>query len=516
MTALEELRAKVSVLERAMDPVIEQANGDLWAQTQADWAWYRLSCANVLVRDEGGGALAAALARGLLEQAAYWDWAIATGVNEEHVVRRAAVEYQRLKQLAAEIDDCTWLGWVLPPGVSLVTATDQGVPPSAADAVRRLGSGLAEPVLQALQFRGLFSANRLLDILTHGNLAAALVMAPGGGQELPTPLAAAVLHVAAAGATATVLATLAPPEVIAIELTTLATEIATLASAIHGLELGPPEVARQPARAPDGHLVAVHSDIDRMPAAAESTTAAALRFYAGAKSVVDHAIGHLREADPLAALAWSTFQLAWAQMLVLEGVITGQLGRALLPIAARGLFEDGARWGWLRQEVMRNPTGNGLRAIVGDSKRRVQRVRDGWLSEGVPKSLIDDLLGPAVELLKATPDYFPLPSLAEMLRLAYPTSSGVESARPMYSLLSQFVHATPFSALHLERDTFPSLTAPMYAVAVEAACRGFFNIARSTLYIACEDNASLGRSLGDLARKLSDVIYDASRWHVLG
>ena len=48
----------------------------------------------------------------------------------------------------------------------------------------------------------------------------------------------------------------------------------------------------------------------------------------------------------------------------------------------------------------------------------------------------------------------------------------------MYSVLSQFVHATPLSVLHLQRDEWTSLTAATtYAVAVEAACRGFFSIA---------------------------------------
>lgn len=516
MTALEALRAKVSLLERAMDVVIEQADDDLWAQTQADWAWYRLSCTNVLVRDEGGGALGASLARGLLEQAVYWDWAIATGVGDEHVVRRAAIEYQRLKQLAQEINDDVWIGWVLPPGVELVTATTQGVPSSAADAVRRLGNGLAQPVLAPLQFRGLFSANRLLDILAHGNLAAALVMHPGGGQELPPPLAAAVLHVAAAGATAVVVATLSPPEPMADELTSLATEIATLASAIHGLTLGPPDVALRPAKARKGHLLALQSDIDRMPAAAESTTVAARRFHTAAKAVVDQAIPSLRESDTLAALAWMTFQLAWAQMLVLEGVVTGQLGRALLPNAARGLLEDGARWGWLRQQVATSPTGDSLRALVAESKHHVQRVREGWIADGVPQSVIDDLLGPATELLASTPGDFQLPPLTEMLSAVHRTSSGIDSARPMYSVLSQFVHATPLAALHLQRDWFPSLSAPVYAIAVEAACRGFFNIAASTLLVACEGGVPLGPSLDELGRALSDVIFEASRWHFLG
>jgi hypothetical protein len=65
-----------------------------------------------------------------------------------------------------------------------------------------------------------------------------------------------------------------------------------------------------------------------------------------------------------------------------------------------------------------------------------------------------------------------VPSLNVLLSTTYRNHSGVESARPMYAMLSQFVHATPLALLHLHRGTFPSLSAPMWAVSIDAACQG--------------------------------------------
>lgn len=201
--AIDQVLDRAAMLERAMDKVVESAAEDPETQAYADWAWYRFKSVIDLVLQRGAGPVAASLARGLLEEAAYWDWALATGVGAQHLVRRAAVEYDGLVRLASEVDDDVWVGWLLPPGAVLSAPADDPIPRNASDVVKRIGNGLAAPVLDSLRFRGLFAANHLLDVLTHGNLAAALVMAPGGGEEMPEPLAAAVVHVAAGAATAT-------------------------------------------------------------------------------------------------------------------------------------------------------------------------------------------------------------------------------------------------------------------------------------------------------------------------
>ncbi len=70
MTTLEDVLEAAGTLADALDVVVEQVD-DPWLQGQLDWIWYRLSTANVILRDRGGGPAAAVLARGLLEQAAY-------------------------------------------------------------------------------------------------------------------------------------------------------------------------------------------------------------------------------------------------------------------------------------------------------------------------------------------------------------------------------------------------------------------------------------------------------------
>jgi hypothetical protein len=201
---------------------------------------------------------------------------------------------------------------------------------------------------------------------------------------------------------------------------------------------------------------------------------------------------------------------------VLLGAVQGTLGRALVPFAARALLEDGARWEWLGRNATAAPTGDSMRAIVAESKRHIRRVRDTMLSAGAQRRAVDDLIGVAGNLLESDPGEIRVPPTDKLLAVAYPNPSGVDSARVMYSVLSQFVHATPLSLLHLERDAYPSVTAPIYAIAVESACRGFFNVARTTLSIACGRDTELDEALVQLARSLGDVSFAAARWHCLG
>ena len=157
-----------------------------------------------------------------------------------------------------------------------------------------------------------------------------------------------------------------------------------------------------------------------------------------------------------------------------------------------------------------------MHAIVDDSRRRVEKVRDSLATDDVPRDRVDHLLGDATELLLAAPTTLSLPPLPEMLRAAHPSSVGVDTANPLYSVLSQFVHPSPLAVLHLQRDVFPSLSAPMYAVAVEGSCRGFARTAISTLAICCDLDNALSVALEGLMEALADVVLDAMRWHFLG
>jgi hypothetical protein len=515
---LTELLALARRLEDELDLVIESSGDDLWAQQQADWAWFRFSSANVLIREEGGGGLAPALARGLLEQAAYWDWALATEAGTDHLARWASIEYERLERLATEVGDTTWLGWILPPGSGIASDGADGIPANAADAVNRLGAGLEPAVLAPLQFHGLFAAYRLLDVLAHSNLVAAQVMASGGGAELSSQMAAAVIHVAAASTTAVVIAVLDPDLEDEERLTRSVMELAIAASALHGLPLGQARQVRRPARARRGTPLVRMSDIEFMPEAAEEMSALGRAFVEASEVLSQEAVRRRLEPElPGVVIAWNSFQLAHAHLQILSGACSGLLGRALLPPAARALFEDGARWEWLVREVCQSgPTGAAIEALVTDGRDYLSVIRQRMISDGIPSRRFDTLVGQARNLLSAPGGGAALPPIEELIRLAYPTASGIESARPMYSVLSQFVHATPLSVLHLRQDEWHSLTAPTYAIAVESACRGFLSTATATARVACEPAPSLAEAVDELVEKLRGVTQAATSWHFLG
>ena len=225
----------------------------------------------------------------------------------------------------------------------------------------------------------------------------------------------------------------------------------------------------------------------------------------------------MRADDDGAFLAWPVFQMAWGQLVVLRGVVEGSLGKALLPFAARPLFEEGARWAWMRSELANGRApGVGLSSIVSDSRRRVAKVRQSLHGDNVPHDYIDHLLGQATLLPEGTPVPEELPGIREILERAYPSVGGDKSAYAIYSLLSQFVHPTPIAVLHLQKDLFPSISTPMYAVAVEAACRGFWSTAISVLSICCEVDNEMKLAHDQLTELAGEVVLEANKWHFIG
>ena len=109
-----------------------------------------------------------------------------------------------------------------------------------------------------------------------------------------------------------------------------------------------------------------------------------------------------------------------------------------------------------------------------------------------------------------------LPLIGEMLPLAYPNPSGIDSAQVIYGVLSQFVHATPISTLHHKRDTFASVSAPVYAIAIEATARGFERIASITLPLRGLNPESIQQPLEDVRRRCADITARAFIYHCLG
>lgn len=187
MSSLDDVLSTALALQHELDEIVQSIE-DLWDQAQADWISFRLSSIGVVLRDRGGGPIAAVLARGLLEQAAYWDWAIATGVDQDLVPRQAALELQRLHRAAESTDDDIWTKWLLPPGAEVGAAGTKGMPRSAADAVKRLGNGLDAACLEPLQFGGLFASYRLLEVLTHTGVSLRRTRCdPAAGPSSATP-----------------------------------------------------------------------------------------------------------------------------------------------------------------------------------------------------------------------------------------------------------------------------------------------------------------------------------------
>lgn len=515
MTSLDEVLAASTALLDELNQVVDSVQ-DPWEQCQVDWIWFRMHSVAVLLRDRGGGPAAAVLARGLLEQAAYWDWALATGVGSDWVTRQTAFELNRLMQLADSIDDTVWTGWLLPPGTSVDATSSEGIPRSAAEAVKRPRPGDDMPCLEPLKFSGLFSIYRFLEVLAHGGFAAAYALRPGGG-ELSDPLAATIAHVAASGGTAATIAQLSLPQPQQERLTELSEQVAGSASAVHGLVLGNSHIRRSPSKSGSITPLVQSSDIERMLQAPESLSEIAGSFVECADNLAELAADRVRANDDGALFAWPVFLLALGQLDVLRNVVAGSLGKALLPFAARPLFEEGARWGWMRLNFASGAApGVGLSSIVEDSRRRVIKVRNSLAGDKVPLDHIDHLLGQAMWLPEGNPKPERLPGIREILESAYPSVEGNKSAYAIYSLLSQFVHPTPIAVLHLQRDRFSSISAPMYAVAVEAACRGFWSTAISTLSICCETDNEMELAYDQLTALAAEAVLEASNWHFIG
>ena len=498
---------KSEALSEVINPLFESIP-DLQLQTIADSAWYRFDTVNVMIRDQGGGALAATLARGLIEQAAYWDWAIATGVGTDRLDYWAALEFHRLLQTAKDIEDWTWLDWLLPPGSALRVPGGTAIPESPSEAVRRIGFGLDDAVLEPLRFDGLLSAYRILDVLAHGNYVGAAILADRPGMQLPDRLAAIVIHLAAAGATAVAHVLVKNAD----RLDAVATQfkvVATSASGIHGLPLQSATNTSRPAR----------------PARSKQTPplnikATAEQMFPAPAVLTELGLGFLDAADDLAGVvasdeAWSSgpdgfiprqsFKLSVSNLLMIRGGLEGILGKALMPIAARMLLEDGARWMWLLHKAEASTPVDALEALANDGRVRRNQISMSLQSDGVPQHLIDEVLGAAGAIPDPKPQSPSLPTLPEMLKVAYPNSSEVQYAPAMYGLLSQFVHATPISNWHIRRDTFPTVTAPIYAVSLEAAARGFERIASITPRLAGISAESLDRPLNELYAKRREM-----------
>ena len=324
----------------------------------------------------GFGLLAATLARGLIEQAAYCDWALATGVGVDHLAQWAALELQGMQRVADESEDRVWSQWLIPPGVALDAISGPAIPRNPYDAVRRIGNGLDDVVLNPLRFQGLFAAYEVLGVLTHSNIAGAMLLADQPDLQLPYRLAAIAIHLATAGAIAVALA-LAGDVARMSDATRRFERVAESASAIHGLPPQLQAMARQPRRPAHANEVEQMSAVataQQMPPAPTALTELGLGFVAAIKDLAEVVASNPnREAVRGSVIPEQSFGLAMSHLMVVRGALEGTMGKALLPIAARALFEDGARWAWLRHSSVHARRGESLKALVNEAALR----RDG-------------------------------------------------------------------------------------------------------------------------------------------
>ena len=263
--------------------------------------------------------------------------------------------------------------------------------------------------------------------------------------------------------------------------------------------------------------VTVASSISRMPSATPDMTELGLKFLAATDSLASVVASEEVEVEDFCEwIAHQSFRLSLSNLLIMRGALDGTLGKALLPISARMLFEDGARWNWFPHSATTATTGESLKALVNDGAQRRDRIASSLQSDGVPRPIVEELLGPAVNIPQFDPGELKMPTPGEMLTLAYPNPSGTDSAQAIYGVLSQFVHATPISTLHHQRDTFPSVSAPVYAIALEAAARGFERIASITLLLGGFNPESIQQPLEEVQRRSAEVASRAIFYHCLG
>jgi hypothetical protein len=218
-------------LSDVIDALLTRYDGPSPAIPHADWAFNRFGAVQVMVRDRSGGTAAAAIARGLLEEAGYWDWAMATGSQADWMARLGVIEFQRLKA-RADPSDALWLEWILPPGRRF--ASDGGGVPSGSEVVKKLGQGFSSDRLAPFSMSGLFGVYKLVELVTHGSLAATLLLEMPDGSVMSDRLSAAVLHVAGAGASAIVASHLDLEATEQQWLSDSALDLAVRAAAVHG------------------------------------------------------------------------------------------------------------------------------------------------------------------------------------------------------------------------------------------------------------------------------------------
>ncbi|MGW1154762.1 hypothetical protein ACWD45_26180 [Streptomyces rubiginosohelvolus] len=521
------LRAATRALRFHLDtlPAVFHFNGpgdQFLAESAFPYARWRYACADSLLGSGMGGTVVGALARSLFDDGLLWQW-----IAESPAERRPALLGSMLEErsrICGYLEDhkvsCPHLArWFVPlngvtdlTGASLAALSAPSLPdtaelldtflassPTRSASPALIGGGV-EDLLKAargmLAMSGLRGAVMVLGHAGHGNLLGLQSsMAAGGvpGHDLRADHEALFMHVAAVGATVTLLGVCAavpecwPPEVegggFLGTLMRLTEDVVAAASAVHGLgdpvpAAGAPKVRtkerkrrlRSKALVARAHLLPDIAHAGRVVAAAREYD-----DFVDSWITSPHAHGN--------AKLWSVIAYAGARSTFSTVMSTFEDHASVTSVfAARMLLEEAARFTWLVQDPEDEDT------FVQRSTRYFDEFR------ARKKKSIALFAGNGVALAAATrlfrlPDNVverpetiakgrqPLPSIDEMLLLMgapYPEPGWLPVA---YSLLSQVTHSTPIGLVHMARYRDGILSAhdispEMLALALDVACLG--------------------------------------------
>lgn len=493
------------------------------AESAFPYARWRYGCADSLLGSGMGGTVVGALARSLFDDGLLWQW-----IAESPADRRPALlgsmleERDRISGFLAEHEvSCPNLArWFVPldgvtdlTGSTLAALSAPSLPaatelldlflassPERSASSALIGGGV-EDLLKAargmLAMSGLRGAVMVLGHAGHGNLLGLQsTMATGGapGHDLRADHEALFMHVAAVGATVTLLGVCAavpecwPPEVEQAgflgTVMRLTENVVAAASAVHGLgdpkpPVGAPPKVRVKARTRSLRPEALVARGDVLPDIGDaSAVVAAVREYEGfVSSWVTSPWAH---GDPKLAsvLAYAGAHSTFATVMNAfddHAAVTSVF-------AARMLLEEAARFTWLAQDL------EDEEAFVQRSTRYFDEFRTRrkktialFTGNGVARAAATRLFRMPDSVVEGpetiTKGRKPLPSIDEMLLLLgapYPEPGWLPVA---YSLLSQVTHSTPIGLAHMARYRDGTLSAhdispEMLALALDVSCLG--------------------------------------------
>ncbi|MGW7534078.1 hypothetical protein [Amycolatopsis sp. NPDC054798] len=524
------------------------------------FARQRYDCADSLIGAGFGGTVIGSIARSLFVDGLRWLW-----IGDDPPRRRSLLgdlldERNRLCVLLDKTDTtCPHLPrWLMPiPDVADLTGAsmtwldvlptpgeedllDEFFNRSANAQAAAPGSPLLHRVAPLLDMAGLKGASMVLAHAGHGNylgLQSSLTDGGATGHDLRPDHEALFMHVAAVGATATLLGTTAalpgswPVDVErepflqrAID---LAAEVAAAAVPIHSLGS-----IRRPA-APQKKKKEQQAHADRPLLRPQAILAAddLLPDIYSVDAVASAAENYYDIVRSMMIRPWDHGQPSLHAMLSyggghsnLQTVMStyNQPGSAVISVfAARMLLEEAARLTW-RFSVPGKEFENRAKQYFDEFRARQKKTINTLVASGVPKTDAERVFARPRNVKIVTPDNEiakgrkPIPTIASMLRelgSPYPEPGWLEVA---YSLLSQITHSTPLGQLHAERVIDGvwhgnELSPEMLSLALDTACLGSAHLI-GTGAMLLTDSTDKSREYRDRLVQEAYVVHNAARF----